>query len=155
MPEEYGIVGPTEGRGLLPWSWGAERLSHSHGHWLATVGPDGRPHVMIVWGVWLENRLCFATSRRSRKARNLAGNPRCVVCTEQAEEPVVLEGDAQEVTEPDRLRAFEAAYRSKYGEGINTEAFPVYAVRPTVAFGFISTPEDWAATATRWEFPRP
>jgi hypothetical protein len=26
----YGIVGPDEGRGLLPWSWADERLTASH-----------------------------------------------------------------------------------------------------------------------------
>ena len=42
----YGIVGPDEGRGLLPWSWAEERLIASHDYWVATVWPDGRPHVM-------------------------------------------------------------------------------------------------------------
>ena len=42
----YGIVGPGEGRGLLPWSWAEERLIASHDYWVATVWPDGRPHVM-------------------------------------------------------------------------------------------------------------
>ena len=48
----YGIAGPREGSGLLPWSWAVQRLTASHDYWLATVCPDGRPHVMPVWGVW-------------------------------------------------------------------------------------------------------
>jgi pyridoxamine 5'-phosphate oxidase-like protein len=48
----YGTKSPTEGRGLLPWSWAEERLAQSHDYWVATVQPDGRPHLMPVWGVW-------------------------------------------------------------------------------------------------------
>jgi hypothetical protein len=47
MPDN-GVVGPAEGRGLLPWSWAEERLIASHNYWVATVWPDGRPHVMPV-----------------------------------------------------------------------------------------------------------
>ncbi len=48
----YGIAGPDEGRGLLPWTWAEDRLVRSHDYWLATVHPNGAPHVMPVWGVW-------------------------------------------------------------------------------------------------------
>ena len=48
----YGILGPDGGTGLLPWSWAEERLRDSRNYWLATVRPDGRPHVMPVWAVW-------------------------------------------------------------------------------------------------------
>ena len=39
----YGIAGPDEGRGLLPWTWAEERLVSSHDYWLATVHPNGAP----------------------------------------------------------------------------------------------------------------
>jgi hypothetical protein len=47
-----GISGPTEGSGLLHWSRAAERLSTARNYRVATVWPDGRPHVMPVWGMW-------------------------------------------------------------------------------------------------------
>src|ERR687885_452744 len=72
----YGIVGPTEGSGLLPWSWAEQRLVASRNYWLASGRPDGRPHVMPVWGVWHQRSLWFSSSRGSRKARNLAADPR-------------------------------------------------------------------------------
>ena len=52
----YGVSGPADGTGLLPWSWAEERLSRSHDYVLATVRPDGHPHAMPVWGVWLDGR---------------------------------------------------------------------------------------------------
>jgi hypothetical protein len=47
----YGILGPTKGSGLLPWSWAEERLTASRNYWVASSWPDGRPHSMPVWGV--------------------------------------------------------------------------------------------------------
>ena len=59
----YGIAGPTEGRGLLPWSWAEERLTRSHDYWVATVRADGRPHLMPVWGAWDGGALWFSIGR--------------------------------------------------------------------------------------------
>jgi general stress protein 26 len=152
MPAEYGILSPRKGKGLLPWSWAAHRLAKSRGHWIATTRPDGSPHVMIVWGVWLEDAFYFGTSKNSRKARNLGANPHCVVCTERADEAVILEGVAQAVSDAAAIKRFAQAYRKKYEEEIDTQQFPVHAVRPRTVFGFVSTAEAWAGTATRWQF---
>lgn len=155
MPAEYGILSPRKGAGLLPWSWAVQHIAESHGHWIATTRPDGSPHVMIVWGVWLQDAFYFGTSRNSQKARNLAANPRCVVCTERADEAVILEGVARAVRDAPAVQRFAEAYRKKYHEEIDTEQFPVYAVRPLTVFGFVSTAEAWAGTATRWHFQKP
>ena len=78
----YGLAeGPD---GLLPWSWAEERLEESHNYWLATVRPDGRPHLMIVWGLWYGGVFYFSTGSDSRKARNLESNAHCVIGSEQA-----------------------------------------------------------------------
>ena len=100
MPPEYGILGPKQGKGLLPWNWATGRLAQSRGYWLATTRPDGRPHMAVVWGVWLHGRFYFFTGTDSRKARNLAANPRCVVCPEDTDEAVIVEGVAEEVRDP-------------------------------------------------------
>lgn len=153
MPPEYGIRSPAEGSGLLPWAWAAERLGTSRGHWLATTRPDGRPHLMIVWGVWLDDALYFATSPRSRKGRNLASNPHAVISTARADEAAIVEGVVEEVSDPAAIQRFDDAYRTAYGEAIDTDLFRVHRLRPRVAFGFISTADRWAGSATRWEFP--
>ena len=94
----YGIQGPGEGTGLLPWSWAEQQLTSSRNYWLATRWPDGRPHAMPVWAVWHDFALWFSSSRGSRKARNLAADPRCVLTTEDTRQPVVLEGSAELLT---------------------------------------------------------
>ncbi len=147
----YGIK--DAGNGLMPWSWAVERLTDSHNYWLTTVRPDGRPHAMPLWGLWLDGRFYFSTGRQSRKGRNLAANPDCLVCTENAAEAVIVEGVAEEVTDRSTLRPFYDGYKAKYGWDVEQEPFvnePVYAVRPRTAFAMIE--KDFTDSATRWTF---
>jgi PPOX class probable F420-dependent enzyme len=152
MPPQYGIQAPTEGKGVLPWSWATERLAQTRGYWLATTRPDGRPHLAVVWGIWAHDQFYFATNAASRKGRNLAANPHCVVCPEQTAEAVIVEGVAEAVTDPAGIRRFAETYAAKYGEEIDTGLFPVYRVQPVVAFATLSDAEEFPVTATRWRF---
>lgn len=144
----YGIL--ESETGLLPWSWAAERLERSHNYWVTTVRPDGRPHAMPVWGLWTDGRFYFSTARTSRKAGNLAVNGRCVVCTEQATEAVIVEGEAALIDDADVLGPVWQAYNAKYNWDLTGES--MFAVRPLTAFGFIETADEFAKTATRWRF---
>jgi len=49
---------------------------------IATVGADGRPHVVPVWFTLDDRDLVFSTSSRSVKARNLAREPRVAVAVD-------------------------------------------------------------------------
>ncbi len=150
----YGM--PEGKKGLLPWKWAEQRLRKSHNYWITTVKPDGSPHTMVVWGLWMDGAFLFSTGRQSRKARNLAKNPRCVVCTERAEEAVVVEGVA-EIAEVAVRPEFLKKYQPKYhfdmaGMEKNILAMkePVFAVRPRVAFGLYE--KNFMGSATRWMF---
>jgi len=44
----YGVREPSAGTGLLSWQWAVERLVASPNYWVATVWPNGQPHVMPV-----------------------------------------------------------------------------------------------------------
>lgn len=147
----YGILDAGSGTGLLPWKWAEERLSSARNYFLATTRLDGRPHVMIVWGVWLDGRFFFSTSTSSRKARNLAANPHCVICPESAAEAVILEGLAERTTDTALYSRFAAAYEAKYDWKLEESTYPLYAVRPVVAFAFREQ-NDFAGSATRWVF---
>ena len=146
----YGIAAANEGRGLLPWSWAENRLTKSWNYWLATARPDGRPHVMPIWGLWYEGAFWFSTGDKTVKARNLALNPACVICTERAEEAVVLEGVAEWVAASAALQPLWAAYHKKYEWDMKGTGF--FKVRPRVAFGLIEKGELFTQTATRWIF---
>ena len=149
----YGILEADSGKGLLPWSWAAERLRGGHNYWVATTRPNGAPHVMPVWGVWMDEKFYFSTGQQSRKARNLAANPRCVICVENAGEAVIVEGVVEEISDAEVLRQFYSAYKLKYDWDLNQIPGLNFAVRPRVVFGFIEASDDFASTATRWEFP--
>ncbi len=127
-------------------------MSKAHNYFLATTRPDGRPHVMPVWGLCLDDTFYFSTGRRSRKSRNLTSNPNCVVCPESAGEAVILEGTAQEVAGSSLPRKFNRAYKKKYNWKIEGNEGPFYMVRPRVAFGFV---ENAGGNPTRWIFRNP
>jgi PPOX class probable F420-dependent enzyme len=148
----YGV--PTTLEGALPWSWAAERLGASHNYWVATARPDGRPHVTAVWAVWLDGLLCFSCATNSVKARNLARDARCTVTTERADEAVIVEGVAEELTDVELLARFKSAYDEKYGWDMDVTQGGIFAVRPTRAFGFIEHEGQFQQTATRWAFGR-
>jgi PPOX class probable F420-dependent enzyme len=151
----YGVLPADEGSGLIPWSEAERRLSVAHDFWLATVRPDGRPHVMPVWGVWLDGRMWFSSGLRSRKARNLAADPRCTVTTDDAQNPVVVEGEAARLSGAEPIAAFVTAMNAKYDAGMTTEFLDpgvnaTYAVRPVTAFAL--THDDFPGSPTRWRF---
>jgi PPOX class probable F420-dependent enzyme len=144
----YGIT--EKKAGMLPWKWASDRLSKSRQYWIATTRPDGSPHVMIVWGLWFEDEFWFSTGRKSRKARNLAGNPRCVICSDNSGEAVIVEGEAELVDNPAALKKLFAAYKKKYKIDVSGMGEPMYRVRPRVAFGLYE--KKFTQTATRWLF---
>ena len=137
--------------GLLPWKWAADRLKRSHNYWIVTTRTNGAPHAMPVWGLWVNDRFFFSTGRQSRKTRNLAVNPRCVVCNERAEEAVIVEGTASEVTDGSLIERLSPPYHRKYRPWkLDPSLGPIYEVRPRTVFGVLE--RTFPRTATRWEF---
>jgi nitroimidazol reductase NimA-like FMN-containing flavoprotein (pyridoxamine 5'-phosphate oxidase superfamily) len=149
----YGIVGPLEGRGLLPWSWAEERLVQSHDYWLATVRPDGSPHVMPVWGVWMEGAAWWSSSHQSRKARNMASDPRAVITTDNPRQPVVVEGTAELIFEDQVIERFTAWVNAKYNTDLAVSFFTENACfRLDPRWVFSLDDEEFIGTPTRWVF---
>ena len=149
----YGVVPAEEGAGLLPWSWATERLTRSHDYWLATVRPDGRPHVMPVWGTWDGESVLFSTAPRSRKARNLQADPRCSITTDDALEPVVVDGVAELVTDRVVVEAFTQHVNEKYETDYAVDFYLenlTYRVRPRWVFSLAES--DFTGTPTSWTF---
>ncbi|MEX2293275.1 MAG: pyridoxamine 5'-phosphate oxidase family protein [Acidimicrobiales bacterium] len=151
----YGILPFDEGTGLLPWTWANERLEHSHDYWLATTCSDGRPHIMPVWAVWRDGALWSSSALSSRKARNIAKDGRCSITTDDALEPVVVEGEAEIIREPDLITTFLEAMNGKYGTSyepnfLDPEVNATIRITPEVVFGL--TEDDFTGSPTRWTF---
>jgi nitroimidazol reductase NimA-like FMN-containing flavoprotein (pyridoxamine 5'-phosphate oxidase superfamily) len=148
----YGILDANSGQGLLPWAWAADHLTKARNYFIITTRPDGRPHAMPVWGLWIDQSFYFSTGEHSRKAQNLAHNPKCIVCPEGAGEAVIVEGTAQRVPGDAVPEAFFTGYETKYSWKMERNSEPIYIVRPDVVFGLIETGGAFTATATRWTF---
>ena len=71
------------------------------GTWyLSTTRPDGRPHAAGVGGAWHDGDVYFTAGAGTRKARNLAHNPACVLSISLKGIDVVLEGHAERLEDP-------------------------------------------------------
>jgi len=89
MPDGYGVSasGP-----MLEWATVEARLVESIHYWLSTTRPDGRPHVVPRWGVWIEERFFYDGSPATRHARNLVSNSNCAMHLEDGDAATILEG---------------------------------------------------------------
>jgi hypothetical protein len=150
----YGIVGVEDGNNLLPWPWVAKKMNGCRTFWLATIyaglhAGEGRPHVMPVWGVWLDDAFFFSTGRNSRKGQNLAANPACTVANDDGQEAVIVEGLATQVKGEAALERVAAAYKKKYKMDPRSMGEPIFRVQPSVVFGFVE--KSFAQSATRWK----
>lgn len=87
---------------------------------VATVGPDGAPHVVPLWFVWLEDALYVSTRRESRTWRNALADPRVSVTIDVGRSwneiaGVVVEGLAEPfAAEHASMRASMSAWHEKY-----------------------------------------
>ncbi len=150
LPTGYGIA--TGDEGMLPWRHVTEQMAQARNYWVATTRPDGRPHVVPVWGLWLDERFYFSTDAASRKGRNLAASPELVVHLESGDDVVILEGIAEIVTDAPFLARFADAYDAKYQVRLDftDPAYRVYRLRLRVAWAWQE--KDFPQTATRWRF---
>ena len=57
---------------------------------------------------------CCSAAEASRKAQNLAHDPRCVLTTEDPRNAVMVEGVAELITRRDELEQFLAAENARY-----------------------------------------
>lgn len=153
LAKDYGVDSHNFS-GLLPWSWLSERMANARNYWIGTTRPDGRPHVMPVWGVWLDEIFYFSTSRISRKGRNMAANPQIVVHLESGNEAVIFEGTVAEVHDAALISAMTDVYEAKYNFRPLYNAEPagsgIYVLQPKVAYAWLE--KDFTNSATRWRF---
>lgn len=113
-----------------------ERLATERNLWLATVRPDGRPHLVPLWFVWVDGAFWIGTGARSAKARNLAAEPRAAVSLEDGNAPVAAEVVASVVPRPFPVPVVDA-FAATYGWDITVDEdedvgqLAVYELRPT------------------------
>src|SRR5271167_4350772 len=134
----YGIVGAKDGKGLLSWTWVAKKMNGCRTFWLATIHAQrGTPHVMPVWGVWVDNAFFFSTGRKSRKGQNLSANSACTITNDDSEEAVIVEGTATQTKDASLLSRVARAYKKKYKMDPRDMGEPIFYVHPKKVIGLI------------------
>ncbi len=152
----------------IPWARARERFEEDAGisptHWLATVSPNGGPHVMPGWTVWVDGVFYFVAGATTRKRKNLAHNAHCVITVASSGLDLVVEGEAAKVSDEARLQQIADAYAAQgwhltVRNGVfsadhgapsaGPPPYDVYEVTPVTVFGF-GTDEPYGAT--RWHF---
>ena len=96
-----------------------ERLRADTIIWLATVRPDGRPHLVPVWFFWDGETITIYSQPNVQKLRNLQQNPNVTLETvDEGEEVVIVEGRA-ELLGKSAQTMNAPAYVEKYDRHIN------------------------------------
>jgi len=137
-----------------------------HTCWLATINPNGSPHVNGVGALWADGAFWFETGRSTRKAKNLARDARCTLSLATDEFDLVVEGTAHEVTDPSTVATMAARWAAEgwparvdeTGVALTAE-YSAPSAGPPPWFVYRLTPRTATALATtepggatRWRF---
>lgn len=125
------IQGQGEDELVLPTDETVRKLESEKNIWIATVRPDGRPHLAPVWFAYYEGRIYISTEEKSIKARNIRSNPNVTLCLEDGTHPVICEGFAEAVALPASDGLKDVFYR-KYEWDLSTgqRYSQLYEIRP-------------------------
>lgn len=110
----------------VSWEYVEKRLTDSVNYWLCTVRPNGAPHVVPRWGVFVDGKFYYDGSPETRHARNLESNSKTSLHLESGSDVVIMDGESAPAPKPSKELAerLAAEYKRKYeSEG--------YAPEPT------------------------
>ena len=152
----------------IPWSRALKALEtgnqRNETSFLATTRPDGRPHLAGVGAVWEDGKVYFVSGDGTRKSKNVAENPTCSMAMSLPGIDLVIEGEAQRVTDDETLhrlakRYADGGWPAKVEDGAFTYDYSapsagpppwnLYAIAPTTIYGVLSAEPGGA---TRWRF---
>jgi hypothetical protein len=147
IPTSYGI--PQTEEGMVSWDWVMAQVEKPRNYWVATVTPDGKPHTIPVWGVWVDGVFYHGGGPDTRRGRNLTHNPHMVLHLESGDQVVIIEGRAEiltvETIDPDLASRIDAEYVKKYGM---EHGLPVWRLKPHKVLAW----HEYPTTVTRWVF---
>jgi hypothetical protein len=128
--------------------------------WLTTLNSDGSPHVTSVGAIWHSGSAWFQTGQRTRKATNVARDPRCTLSVATGGFDVMIAGEAQRVTDPKVIAEIAALWAKsgwpaeldESGTGI-TAPFNAPSLGPPPWFVYEVKPRTVTAVGTTEETP--
>jgi Pyridoxamine 5'-phosphate oxidase len=151
LPPAYGRPRTT-----LKWESVRARLEEGLHYWVATTRPDGRPHVVPLDGVWVDDAWYGGGAHVTVRHRNLVQNPLAVVHLPDALQAVIVEGPCELVgsVSPELVRRLFDASQKYAAFGYAPQKIEDYdpsgmwVLRPRRVLAWASYPTD----ATRFTF---
>ena len=85
----------------VDWEWVAAQMNDAKHYWLCSVRPDGRPHVVPRWGVFIDNKFYYDGSPETRHAQNIMTNSQVSLHLESGKQAVIMGGVSEPAGKPD------------------------------------------------------
>jgi hypothetical protein len=164
-------LGAVDGLPTIEWSQVEAQLADLLMHddpqspnratfWLTTLNADGSPHVTSVGALWHKGSCWFQTGERTRKAKNIARDPRCTISVATKGFDVMLSGAARRVVDATTVAEIAGLWSSSgwpatpddAGTGI-TAPFNAPTLGPPPWFVYEVTPRTATAVGTTEEVP--
>jgi Pyridoxamine 5'-phosphate oxidase len=149
FPPGYGRPEKT-----LAWDDVRVRLEEAPAYWLATTRTDGRPHVVPVDGIWVDDVWWYGGAPDTVHMRTVEGQPRAVMHLADPMQAVIVEGTVRRVDlETEQAQRLADASNSKYVHYGYANAAETYlnttGLFPDRVLAWTAFPTD----ATRFTFP--
>jgi Pyridoxamine 5'-phosphate oxidase len=137
----------------LPWAEVRQRLEEAPAYWLATTRSDGRPHVVPLDGVWVDDVWWYGGAPQTVHIRNVGARPRVVMHLADPMKAVMVEGIVRRVSlEVEPAQRLADACNTKYAHyGMDATADTyreALGLFPERVLAWTAFPTD----ATRFEF---
>lgn len=148
LPDGYGSSSTT-----LDWTDVRSRLAEAKAYWVTTCRPGGRPHVVPVDGLWVDDVWFYGGGADTVHVRTALANPEVVMHLSDPHRAVIVEGRVR-TARPDaplarRLLAASNAKYPEYGAATDPGAYDdALALHPRRVLAWSSYPTD----ATRFVF---
>ncbi len=145
FPDGYGT--PTK---TIPWEDIRGELEHAKHYWVGTTRPDGRPHVVPLDGIWLDDVLYYGGAPDTIHHRNVVENPEVSVNLPDTVRVVILEGAVGRAGAKGELaERLVTLNKEKYGYALDVSIYEsAFAFRPRRGLAWTEFPTD----ATRFVF---
>ncbi len=153
----------------LPWERVLKALVSTKGdeHTMVVLGsirPDGRPHAAFIGAMWIDDAMHVVSGPSTQKSINVAAHSACTLSAHLPSVDVVIDGEAQRVTDAAALERIAAEYREAgwpaefHPEGLTapysapSAGTPPYWVYKIVPHQLVAVATEEPSGATRWTF---
>lgn len=115
---------------------------------LATLGPDGQPHLVAMWYAYFDGAFWFETKSRAQKALNVRRDPRATILIEDGLtydklRGVSIDGTAEIVEDPDVLWKVGVAVWERYNGPYSEDVRPLVEFMLNKRVAIRVTPKRW------------